>query len=91
MGVTHSADPEALESFGKTMKAQMGKVEQLVKDVESPLNSIIWTGPARDQFQDEWNNSFKPALVKLNTALEAAGTDCENRASGVRAVLGIGG
>ena len=90
MGVTHAADPEALEGFGRTMKGQVAKIEQLVREVESPLNSIVWTGPAKDRFEDEWNNSFKPALVKLNAALEGAGTDCENRAQGVRAVLGLG-
>jgi uncharacterized protein YukE len=89
--MSHAADPDALESFGTTMKSQIDKIDQLIKEVDGPLNSIVWTGPAKDQFKNEWETSFKGALGKLNTALEAAGTDCQNRAQGVRQVLGVGG
>lgn len=89
--MSHAADPDALEGFGKTMKDQILKIDQLIKDVDGPLNSIVWTGPAKDQFQTEWDTNFKGALAKLNTALENAGTDCQNRAAGVRQVLGVGG
>jgi uncharacterized protein YukE len=89
--MSHSADPDALESFGRTMKDQMLKIDQLMKDVDGPLNSIVWTGPAKDRFKSEWETSFKGALGKLNVALDAAGLDCQNRAQGVRQVLGVGG
>ena len=86
--MSHSADPDALEGLGKTLKDQIDKVEQMIKDVDSPLNSIVWTGPAKDHFKTEWDGTFKTALTKLNTAFENAGTDCQNRAQGVREVLG---
>jgi hypothetical protein len=89
--MTHAANPDELEGLGTTLENQIGIVEQMIKDVDSPLNSIVWTGPAKDAFKTEWDTNFKGALAKLNTAFGAAGKDCKDRAAGVRTVLGIGG
>jgi len=87
---TVSADIEELERFGKTMKDQIDKVEQLTKEVDGSLGSLVWTGPARDRFQGEWDTNFKSALGKLSSALAEAGADCQARAQGTRQVLGLG-
>jgi uncharacterized protein YukE len=89
--MTHAANPDELESLGSTLEAQIEVVNRIISDVDSPLRSIVWTGPAKDAFQSEWDTNFKGALGKLNDAFGAAGRDCKQRASGVRAVLGRGG
>jgi uncharacterized protein YukE len=89
--MTHAANPDELEGLGSTLEAQIAIVDKIVADVDSPLNSIVWTGPAKDAFKTEWDTNFKGALAKLNEAFGAAGKDCRDRAVGVRAVLGTGG
>ena len=89
--MTHAANPDELEGLGSTLEAQIAIVDKIVADVDSPLNSIVWTGPAKDAFKTEWDTNFKGALAKLNEALGAAGKDCRDRAGGGRAVLGTGG
>jgi uncharacterized protein YukE len=89
--MTHAANPDELEGLGSTLEAQIAIVDKIVADVDSPLNSIVWTGPAKDAFKTEWDTNFTGALAKLNEAFGAAGKDCRDRAVGVRAVLGTGG
>ncbi len=89
--MTHSANPEELEGLGTTLKAQIGIVNKIISDVDGPLGSIVWTGPAKEAFRSEWDGNFKTALGKLNEAFEVAGQDCTTRAQGVRIALGTGG
>lgn len=89
--MTHGANPDELEGLGNTLQGQIEIVNKIISDVDSPLNSIVWTGPAKDAFKTEWDTNFKGALSKLNDAFGAAGKDCRDRAMGVRTVLGNGG
>ena len=43
---------------------------------------------ARQQFEGDWNTTFKSALNRLNEAFEVAGTDCINRSSDLQRVMG---
>lgn len=85
--MTHAANPDELAGLGTTLQAQMAVVTDMINNVDSPLNSIVWTGPAKDAFRAQWDGDFKSALGKLITAFEAAGKDCRDRAEGVRQVL----
>jgi uncharacterized protein YukE len=86
--MTHAANPDELEALGGTLERQIEIVNKIIKDVDAPLDSIVWTGPAKDAFKTEWDTNFKSALGKLNEAFGAAGRDCKTRAVGVRTVLG---
>ena len=55
------------------------------------LDGTAWTGPARDQFVEDWNGSFKQALGKLNEAFGLAGRDCITMSDELRRVLGARG
>lgn len=89
--MNYGANPDELEAFGTTLEGQIEIVNKIIADVDSPLRSIAWTGPAKDAFTTEWDTNFKSALGKLTEAFSAAGKDCKQRATGVRAVLGTGG
>ena len=56
--------------------------------VTSALSGTTWMGPARDQFEQEWQGSFRSALTRLNDAFEAAGQDCVLRTQELRRVMG---
>lgn len=84
------ADPEQLAHLGRTMRQQMGAIEGMVRTVSNGLAATAWTGPARQRFENEWNQSFKVALQRLVQAFEMAGGDCLARSDELRRVMGHG-
>ncbi|MCU1368190.1 MAG: hypothetical protein JWL72_3934 [Ilumatobacteraceae bacterium] len=88
MPVTHGANPEELTALGNTLKQQAGPIDSLVSTVTSVLGGTSWAGPARQQFEDDWNTTFRTALDRLKSAFEAAGADCVKRAADLTMVMG---
>lgn len=88
MSVSYGAIPEQLTSLGRSLKQQITSIEHVISTVSSALAGTTWTGPARDQFESDWNTSFRTALGKLNQAFEAAGSDCINRSTDLQRVMG---
>ncbi len=84
----YGANPEQLNSLGRSMKQQKIAIDGVIGAVSSSLAGTVWEGPARQQFESEWNTSFKSALNRLNEAFEVAGGDCINRSSDLQRVMG---
>ena len=84
----YGANPEQLASLGRTLKQQINTIEGVMSTVTSALGGTTWTGPARDQFEQEWNQSFRTALNRLNQAFDAAGSDCIARSTDLQRVMG---
>lgn len=88
MSNLYGANPEQLEHLGSTLKRQIESINTVMSNVSSVLSGTTWVGPARDQFEAEWNGSFRGALTKLNEAFGAAGQDCLLRTQELRRVMG---
>lgn len=84
----YGANPEQLASLGRSLKQQITSIEQVMSTVSSSLAGTTWSGPARDQFENDWNTSFRSALGKLNQAFDAAGSDCISRSNDLQRVMG---
>ncbi len=84
----YGANPEQLAALGNTLKQQISPIETLVGTVTSVLGGTTWEGPARRQFEDDWNNTFRTALDRLKSAFEAAGNDCVKRSNDLAIVMG---
>ncbi len=84
----YGAVPAELRAFGLKFVAQQQNVNEIILTVVSALGGTTWTGPARDQFEANWTNSFKPALDNLNAAFESAGIEAMNRADALEQVMG---
>lgn len=84
------ADPEQLTSLGATLARQRETVEAIVNTVSSSLANTMWSGPARQAFESEWQSSFRLALTRLGEAFDVAGRDCQMRALELRRVMGSG-
>ncbi len=91
MAITHGANTEQLTNLGSTLNRQIDTITQVMSTVDGVLNATAWTGPARDQFVEDWNGSFKQALGKLNEAFGLAGRDCITMSDELRRVLGARG
>lgn len=88
MSAMYGANPEQLSSLGRTLKQQMSSIEAVMSTVTSVLGGTTWLGPARDQFETDWNQSFRTALNRLNQAFDAAGSDCIARSNDLMRVMG---
>lgn len=84
----YGANPEQLASLGRSMKQQITSIEGVISTVSAALGGTTWMGPAREQFESEWNGSFRTALARLNEAFDAAGTDCITRSTELQRVMG---
>ncbi|MEK7426132.1 MAG: WXG100 family type VII secretion target [Actinomycetota bacterium] len=82
------ANPEQLASLGRNLQRQIESVNAITSTVTSALGGTTWVGPARDQFESDWNTTFRAALDRLNQAFEAAGQDCINRSTDLQRVMG---
>ena len=84
----YGANPEHLAKLGTTLKQQIETINSLMSTVSSVLGGTTWVGPAREQFEGDWNSTFRSALNRLNQAFEAAGQDCVLRSQDLRRVMG---
>jgi uncharacterized protein YukE len=84
----YGANPEQLSGLGRSMKQQKSTIDGVISAVSSSLAGTVWEGPARQQFESEWNTTFRSALNRLNEAFEVAGTDCINRSADLQRVMG---
>ena len=84
----YGANPEQLNGLGRSMKQQKAAIDVVISTVSSSLGGTVWEGPARQQFEGDWNTTFRSALNRLNEAFEAAGADCINRSADLQRVMG---
>ncbi|MEI7618395.1 MAG: hypothetical protein WCK14_07215 [Actinomycetota bacterium] len=84
----YGANPEQLARLGSTLKHQIDTINTLVSTVTSALGGTTWVGPARDQFEGDWNSTFRSALNRLGQAFDAAGQDCMLRSQDLQRVMG---
>lgn len=81
------ANPEQLAALGRNLQRQIDSINGVLSTVSSTLAGTTWEGPARDQFESDWNTTFRTALTRLNEAFEAAGNDCINRSADLQRVM----
>jgi uncharacterized protein YukE len=84
----YGANPEQLAALGTAMRNQIEPISSVINTVSAVLGNTTWMGPARERFEADWNSSFKTALSRLIDAFQAAGTDCVQRSTDLRAVMG---
>lgn len=88
MPISHGANVEQLASLGNNLKSQIEPINGVIHAVTNALAGTEWVGPARQQFEDQWNTTFKGALSRLNDAFDAAGRDCITLSNEVHRILG---
>ena len=55
-------EPRAARLARPLAKQQITSIEGVVSAVSSALGGTTWVGPARDQFEQDWNTTFRNAL-----------------------------
>ena len=67
----YGADPEQLSALGSKLVAQNEAIAaDPVGRARRRSPGTTWQGPARDQFEAEWNDQFNPALNALKDAFD---------------------
>ncbi|MET0325558.1 MAG: hypothetical protein ABW219_10070 [Ilumatobacteraceae bacterium] len=78
---------EQLHLLGDNLQLKQGNIDEIITAVTNTLANTLWEGPARDQFEIDWHDSFVPALRRMNDAFATAGQDIKRRASGLQQVM----
>jgi uncharacterized protein YukE len=91
MSAVYGANPQQLADLGRSLKNQIESINSVISTVTSALSGTTWTGPARDQFETDWNTSFRSALNRLNDSFDAAGQSCISRSTELERVMGATG
>ena len=55
----YGANPEQLANLGATLRNQIQGITAVMTTVKGALNGTMWSGPAKDQFEHDWDTSFK--------------------------------
>lgn len=88
MSTMYGANPQQLADLGRSLRNQIDSINGVISTVTSALSGTTWTGPARDQFEADWNTTFRNALNRLNDAFQSAGQSCITRSSELERVMG---
>ena len=72
-------DPEQMQTLARQFRTESGQVAELNARISGVLSSTTWTGPAAERFRQEWESSFRPALMRLDQALEQNATVVDSR------------
>src|SRR5262249_15786808 len=84
----YGANPEQRTSLGNNLIRQIEAIHSVISTVSAALGGTTWEGPARVQFESDWNATFRTALDRLSTAFDAAGRDCLRRSQDLQVVMG---
>jgi len=85
----YGAVPTELFELGNKLVDQTEAIASIKTVVTSALTSTTWTGPARDQFESQWTESFGPSLEQLTLAFMVAGDECRKRSAALEQVMGV--
>ena len=70
---------DQMDQLRKTFMENVTRAQELEKQIDNRLRDTYWEGPARQRFENAWNNEFKSALSKLRDALTEASSEVERR------------
>src|SRR3954447_21458094 len=69
MATMVGGDLEQLQVLEQQFRTDADVVAELRARISAMLAGTAWTGPAADQFREEWNSTFAAALTHLAGAL----------------------
>jgi uncharacterized protein YukE len=72
-------DLEQLQVLEQEFRVDAQAVADLRARISTVLAGTAWTGPAANQFRDEWQGTFSTALQQLTAALSENATLIGNR------------
>jgi WXG100 family type VII secretion target len=74
MSVMFGADLGQLDTLRSTFESKATEVNGLTATLTAKVDpgATAWAGPGADNFRSAWEGDFKPAMVKLESALREA-------------------
>ena len=78
-------DLEQLQVLEQQFRSDSQGVSELRTRITNVLGNTAWTGPAADQFRQEWAGNFSTVLNNLAAALQENATLVANRRQAIAA------
>lgn len=75
-------DTAAMTSLKGSFTQEASTIAGLISTLTGQVNNVIdvgYKGPAATRFKGAWDSEFRPALTRLQTALEEAATEIQKR------------
>lgn len=63
-------DPQQMQQLAGRFRHEAQAVADLQARITAALGDTVWTGPAAERFRQEWDGTFRQALVRLQEALD---------------------
>jgi WXG100 family type VII secretion target len=79
MSGTIGAEMGQLQDLARKFEQEAHTVQTLTSSINSQVGATWWKGGAADRFRHSWEGEFRPALQKLQQALQEASTEVKNR------------
>lgn len=75
-------DTAAMTNLKSKFTQEASTIASLISSLTGEVNNVIdvgYKGPAATRFKGAWDSEFKPALTRLQTALEEASAEIQKR------------
>jgi WXG100 family type VII secretion target len=76
---TMGADLEQLAQLQAAFARQSQTLEEVVVSMRNQLGGTTWHGPAAERFRSAWTAEYEPALRRLQSGLQEAGSEVGRR------------
>ncbi len=81
-------DPDDVERLAAEFAARAVELDELRGAIGSRIASSDWTGPDRDRFHAEWDDSLSPSVANAADALRSAAQTASANADHQRVASG---
>ena len=81
MAIDHGMNVEQVRTMGRTFNDAAAQIDDLVRRINSTLSSTAWEGSDRRQFENDWNSTHCPALLRAKGDLDNMGQTALRNAS----------
>lgn len=76
MAITHGMNVEQIRTIGNKLKGVASNdIANLITQIDKLVNSAAsnWSGKDSNQFKNDWTNTHKKSLTKLQSSLDSYG------------------
>lgn len=84
----YGAVPEQLRELGTRLAQQIEAIQSIRAAVFTAMGTTTWEGPAREQFFQNWDSSWNPALTNMEQAFGLGALEITNKANNLELVMG---
>lgn len=76
----YGIDTQATRSSARQMETNAAELGDFCNGVSSLLDSVLWLGPAAQQFKADWDGQMRPQIEQASGSLHSNAAEMNRRA-----------